>query len=151
MPFSRADVVVDFTLLVNLLAPVVALASFRLARTHRRDVHRNVQLSLLTVCVLAVIALEVRIRMAGGSGGLVAGAPSEWMTVARVTLAVHIALAVITYVAWIWLAFASARRYGASLPGAFSRTHKRAGRWVFVGLCFNAVSASVVYVLAFVA
>lgn len=148
---GRADLVVDFTLLVNLLAPAIALASFRLARTGRRDAHRRVQLALLAICILAVVALEVRIRVGGGSGALLAGAPASLMTLARATLAVHIVVAVATYAAWVWLAVASSRRYGVVLPGRFSRAHRRAGWWIFGGLCFNAASASAMYLLAFVA
>lgn len=148
---SRADLVVDLTLVVNLLAPAVAFASLRLARGRRHDLHRKVQLALLAVCLLAFVALEVRIRVAGGSGALLAGAPAHLMGLARVALGVHISVAVATYVGWIWLAIASSRRYKATLPGRFSRVHGRAGRWIFGGLCFNAASATLMYLLAFVA
>jgi putative membrane protein len=148
---SRADLVVDLTLVTNVLAPVVALASFRFVRRRRHDVHRRVQLALLAVCVLAVVALEVRIRLAGGSGVFLGQSPAGWAKAGRALLGAHISAAVLTYIAWGWLAVTSSRRYEATLPGGFSRRHRRTGWLIFAGLCFNAVSATGMYVLAFVA
>ncbi|WP_169927180.1 DUF420 domain-containing protein [Labilithrix luteola] len=148
---SRADLVVDLTLLTNLSAPLVAAASFRLVRRRRADIHRRMQLALLAVCTLAVVALEVRIRMSGGSGAFLSHGPTAWARTTRAFLGVHITVAVLTYAVWARLAFRSSSRYGKALPGSFSTTHRRTGWLVFAGLCFNAVSACAMYVLAFVA
>ncbi|NVB77951.1 MAG: DUF420 domain-containing protein [Kofleriaceae bacterium] len=148
---TRADLVVDLTLVTNVVAPVVALASLRFVRRRRYNAHRLFQITLLVVCVLAVVALEVRIRLAGGSGALVSRAPANWLGVARAVLAVHISVAVLTYLAWGWLAVVSSRRYMANLPGTFSSRHRRVGWLVFAGLCFNAISAMTMYFVTFAA
>jgi hypothetical protein len=148
---TRAGLVVDLTYVVTLIAPLVSLFAFRAAGAGRYELHRKVQLATLAVCFAAVVALEVCIRLAGGSGSLLATAPPQWARAARVFLGVHIVTAVITYLAWLVLAVMSLRRYRGTLPGGFSRSHRRAGWLVFSGLCFTALSATGMYVLAFVA
>jgi len=146
----RADALVTAVYVVNLVAPVVACASIRRARAREHDRHRAAQVTLLVVCWIAVLALEVRIRLAGGSGALLALAPASAARVARGLLAVHVTVAVATYLVWSWLAVSSWRRYGVTLPGRFSRRHRRLGTWIFRGLCFNAMSATGMFLLAFV-
>jgi hypothetical protein len=146
----RIDVVVTATYLINLAAPLVSYASIRAARARTHDRHRKLQAALLVTCWITVLVIEVRIRLAGGSGALVAHAPAALARAARVVLAVHVSVAVATYLVWSWLAVSSWRRYRVSLPGRFSRLHRRLGAWVFRGLCFNAVSATGMYLLAFV-
>jgi hypothetical protein len=147
----RADAVVTATYLVTLAAPLVAYASIRSARAGDHDRHRLVQAVQLTMSWIAVLALEVRIRLAGGSGALLALVPPDLSRAARVLLAVHITGAVVTYLVWTCLVVMSWRRYGARLPGSFSRLHKRVGLVVFGGLCFTAASATGMFLLAFVA
>jgi hypothetical protein len=148
---TRAGFVIDCTFAITLLAPVAALASLRLARRRRFDAHRRAQVLLLAVCVGAVLTLEACIRLSGGSGAFIAQSGFGHPGVIRGVLALHIGVAVATYVAWGWLAVASHRRFRASLPGPFSRRHRRVGLIVVGGLCFTALSAAVMYGLAFVA
>jgi hypothetical protein len=147
---SRADLTVDLTFVVTLLAPFVALTSFRLAHTGRRALHRVVQLWLLAACVLAVLGLETRIRLAGGSGAFLSQSPFAHRRAARLFVGVHISAAVLTYLAWGWLAIWSQRRWGEILPGPSSHAHRRIGWLVFGGLAFTALSASGMYWLVFV-
>jgi len=144
------DPVVTAAYLVTLVAPVAAYASIRFARARDHDRHRLVQAVLVAMCWLSVVAIELRIRLAGGSGTFVSRAPDELVGTTRLLLAIHIAAAVATYGLWTWLAVASWRRYRVSLPGGFSRRHRRLGSIVFAGLCFTAVSATAIFMLAFV-
>ena len=146
---TRADAVVDFAYIVTVLAPLFAFLSVRLVRQGRQAAHMRVQTALLAVCALAVVALEIRIRVAGGAGKLVAGSPHAGSALMNAVAAVHICGAVATYLVWGWLVFLSRRRYRSLLPGAFSRKHKIAGRIVIGGLCFTTLSATAVYRLAF--
>lgn len=145
------DAIATSTYAATLAAPIVTLLSVRHARAGRHDKHRTIQIALLAVCWLSVLALELRIRLAGGSGSLVATAPPDLRAWARGLLLVHVAVAVATYVAWTWLAVASARRFTRELPGSFSRRHRRTGRWILAGLWFTAASATGMYALIFVA
>ena len=146
----RLDPVVTATYLVTLSAPVGAYFAIRLARAREYDMHRIVQSVLLVLGWLAVLGLELRIRLAGGSGVFVDTAPPELVGLAHRLLGIHIIVAVATYALWTWLAVASWRRQGATLPGHFTRRHRALGTMVFGGLCFTAASASGVFTLAFV-
>jgi putative membrane protein len=148
---SRASLIVDLTFAVTLLAPVITLVSMYFAKHRAHELHKRVQIGLLVVCILAVLALEVEIRLAGGSGVFLSQSSAGQAALARAFLGTHISGAVITYGVWIYLAVASTRRYPNILPGTFSRRHKRIGKVIFAGLCFTAVTAIGMYFLAFVA
>ncbi|HEY8923599.1 MAG TPA: DUF420 domain-containing protein [Polyangia bacterium] len=148
---SRAGVIVHLTYAATLLAPVTTLVSVRLARARRYASHRALQLGLLAVCFLTVIAFEVQVRVAGGSGAFVSSAAPALRPAARALLRIHITCAVATYLLWAGLALASVRRFRETLPGAFSRRHKRVGWAVLGGLGFTAASATGMYWLVFVA
>jgi hypothetical protein len=146
----RLDPVATATYVVTMFAPVVTYTSIRLARVRSHDAHRLIQCVLLVMSWVSVMGLEVRIRLAGGSGSFLAHAPPELASLSRRLLAVHIAGAVATYALWTWLAIASWRRYRVRLPGEFSRRHRQLGMLVFAGLCFTAASATGIFVIAFV-
>ncbi len=148
---NRIDAIVTASYAVTVLAPFVVYASLRLVRRGAHDAHRLTQGVLLLVCWIAVLALELRIRFAGGSGAFLEQAAGPVQAWAARLLFVHIGVAVVTYVVWTWLAVASWRRFGARLPGSFSRLHRSLGTAVFGGLCFTAASATGMYVLVFVA
>jgi hypothetical protein len=146
----RLDPVATATYVVTLAAPLAAHASIRLARARDHDRHRLIQAVLVAMCWISVVALELRIRIGGGSGVLVGRAPVELIGWAHRLLAVHISAAVATYALWTWLAVVSWRRHPGQLPGPFSRRHRRLGLAVFGGLCFTAASATGMFALAFV-
>jgi hypothetical protein len=135
---------------VTIAAPAVAYAGIRSARARQHGRHRGTQVALLVTCWLAVLAFEARIRIAGGSGAFLALVPATLALAARCVLAVHVTVAVVTYLLWTVLVISSWRRYRVVLPGTFSRLHRRAGTWVFRGLCFTAFSATAMFLLAFV-
>ena len=148
---TRAWFLIDLTFLATLVAPLVVVVSLALARRRRLDAHRRLQIGLLVVCIAAVLALELCIRLAGGSGAFLMHSGVGHPGLVRAVLAVHVTCAVATYAAWTWLAVASHRRFRRALPGSFSRRHRRVGRLAFSGLCVTALSAAAMYTLAFIA
>lgn len=148
---SRADLVVNVCFLVTLLSAPAATYTVKLARQGRVELHQRLQTLLLTICYTAVIALEIRIRMAGGSGGLMKGSVYAGSGILRTVATAHIAGAVATYAIWGWLLFTSRRAFRKTLPGSFSKAHKRWGWTVLLGLWFTALSATAVYWMVFVA
>jgi hypothetical protein len=147
---TRADLVILLVLSLQLAVPIIMRWSFRQARGRRFAVHRRAQLALLALCFVAVFALEAHIRAAGGSGRLVAGSRFAGTALFRGVFSIHVGAAVLTYLLWAGLAWASVRRYGGALPGAFSPRHRWLGKLVFGGLCFTAVSATAMFVIGFV-
>lgn len=148
---TRADTIVNFAYLVTLIAPFAAFFSLRLVRKGQHDMHKRIQIALITVCVMAVCALEIRIRLAGGPAQLIKESPYAGAGLMRAVATIHIVGAVLTYLIWCWLVFTSYRLHRSKLPGAFSRKHKITGWVVIGGLCFTALSATAVYTLAFIA
>jgi hypothetical protein len=146
----RLDPVATSTYVVSMAAPIAAYISIRLARARQLDRHRLIQAVLVVVCWMSVLALELRIRLLGGSGAFLAHAPPDLLAWGWRLLGVHITVAVATYALWTWLVVVSWRRYETRLPGSFSRRHRRFGTAVFGGLCFTAASASGIFALAFV-
>lgn len=147
---TRADLIVNLTFAATLAAPLLALFSFRLARARAYTRHRNLQTGVLALCWTTVLSFELRLRLGGGAGAMLRAASPEWYAWARALLACHVTGAVLTYIAWAWLAVVSWRRFGERLPGTFSPRHRALGRWIFRGLVFTALSACGMYVLAFV-
>jgi hypothetical protein len=147
---TRADALVTAVYALQLIAPVVMWWSFRLVRGGRPEQHRRIQLALLGLCGAAVLALETRIRLSGGSGALTAGSALAGTPWFRIVFAVHVGGAVLTYVVWGVLAVMSHRRFRTALPGAFSARHRTVGKAVFGGLLFTAASATAMFVVDFV-
>lgn len=150
MPGTRADLISTLTLVFTLAAPAVTWWSLQVARRGEHARHKRIQTVLLVACFASVLAFEVRIRLAGGSGSLVAQASPHLLRPARALLGLHISVAALTYLGWLALLLPSRRRFTKTLPGAFSRLHKRLGLAVFGGLLLSAISAVGMYLLAFV-
>jgi hypothetical protein len=147
---TRADLLIVLVYALQLAAPFVVTWSFRRARHRAYARHRQLQVGLLAVCAAAVLALEAHIRLAGGSGALVAGSALAGTPWFRVVFAIHVTGAVLTYAVWAGLAVVSHRRFQRELPGAFSARHRALGKAVFGGLCFTAASATAMFVVGFV-
>lgn len=81
-------------------------------------------------------ALEIRIRMAGGSGGMMHGSAYGDTGILRTVAAAHIYHlgSVANCTIWGWLLFASRRAFRKTLPRTVSKAHKRWGCTVLLGL-----------------
>ncbi len=147
---TRADLFMDVVIVFLTLLPILMLAAFRAARTGRLAVHRNLQAGTLALVLLVVVLFELDVRLSGGKAAFLAQNPGRADLVAPI-LRFHVAVATLTFVAWLALAVASWSRFRATLPGAFSRLHRRLGKAAFVGACVVSTTGALVYVLLFVA
>jgi putative membrane protein len=150
MLLTRAPLIVDVAYAVTLAAPLFVFQGIRLARRKNYLGHRRLHAWLLAIAVIAVLALEIEIRIAGGTGALLRGSAFAGTTLLSTIAIVHIGGAILTYVLWIWLFWASWRKFPREIPGRFSLIHRRLGMGVMAGLIFTAVSATAVYVMGFV-
>lgn len=147
---SRADLLTDLSLLTFILLPLIMPLGFRLAQQGRHLAHRNAQITFLLVMTAAVLALEIDIRLRGGSGALAGQAVAIPRLAARLLLAVHLLIAVSTWIGWIVFAVRSARRFRSSLPGDFSPAHRRWGRRIWIGVALTAATGTLLYISTFV-
>lgn len=144
---TRANLLVDIVMLINILAPLIMYFSFKQARQKNHSAHKRTQLWLLIVCFSAVMALEINIRMEGGA--LVNGVHTD-TTLFKWIFGLHVTGAILTYIIWAYLAWKSLKLFNVDLPGKYSKTHKRLGQTIFLGMWFTSASAIAVYVFGFV-
>jgi len=147
---SRANLLIDAILVINLIAPFWALYAARFARRREYTRHAWLQLGLIVLMFTCLFTLEGYIRLSGGSGSLVAASPYYGTTLLRVAFLLHILPATGTYLVWLYFIIKSYRQR-QSLPGDYSKTHKVLGKLVIAGLIWIALSAIVVYYYGFAA
>ncbi|MEM9073356.1 MAG: DUF420 domain-containing protein [Myxococcota bacterium] len=147
---TRASLVVDVSLSVFVLMPLLLFVAIRRARNRDHRGHQRMQIALFVTMTVAVVLLEVDIRLAGGTSAIAGRAISLSSDVIRVVLLAHIGVAVATWLGWLSLLVVSRRRFESVLPGVFSRRHRRLGLAVWAGNIVNAVSGTLLYVVTFV-
>lgn len=148
----------DFTLVIiigmlilSLSAPFIALYAVSFIKKREYKTHIKIQKRLFWVCIVALVILEVHIRVSGGSGSLVANSEYTETPFFTSLLTAHIIGAVLTYVIWGITVFTSNRKWKKrkTLPGGFSIAHRRLGYITIAGLFYTAITALLVCVLAF--
>jgi hypothetical protein len=150
--FMLDFVVVALVLVVPLL--VFSLYQVKVRRNYLA--HRNLQLLLAGVLLVAVIAFEIDIRAHGGWEQIVGArtpalSPEQLATV-RQTLYVHLMFAISTPVLWgITLVLAWKRFAKPPVPGGHSRLHKTLGWLSVVDLVLTSATGVLFYYRAFVA
>ncbi len=147
---TRADLLTDLITVGYGVIPVVLYLSALRARRGDHYLHRAVQCGCLGLLTVILILFETSIRMRGGSDALFVNSSFAKSPVLRVTLLVHLAIAVSTYVGWVGLTVVSWRRFQSALPGGFSRLHARLGMAIIVGNIATAISGVGLYLVGFV-
>jgi hypothetical protein len=148
---TRADLLMDVVFVSTLATPFILVWAIRLAQQRQLEKHRFVQTLLLGVLLVAVALFEVDVRLSGGSGSLMKGSSYAGTGLLRGITLAHVLANVVTFIAWLVLVVKSRRRFNGALPGSFSASHRRLGRFVLGGTVFGALSAIVMYGLGFVA
>lgn len=148
---TRADLLMDVVFVSTLATPFILLWAIRLAKQQQLEQHRLVQTLLLVVLLIAVTLFEVDVRLSGGSGSLMKGSSYAGTGLLRGITLAHVLANVVTFFTWLVLVVKSRRRFKTELPGGFTPSHRRLGRFVFGGTVFGALSAVVMYGLGFIA
>lgn len=138
-------------LILSLLAPFIALYAVSFIKKKDYPTHIKIQKRLFWTCVIAVLILEIQIRVAGGSGSLVSNSAYTGTPFFKSLLTAHIIGAVLTYIIWGITIFTSNKKWKKrkTLPGSFSITHKRLGIITIIGLFYTAITALMVCTYAF--
>lgn len=135
-------------LLLTLFSPFGVYYGVKFARNKEYKTHRKIQNIIFFICVVGVLALEVLIRYSGGSGSLASNSEYYGTSFFTITLVSHILVAILTYLLWTILIILSNRKFQKSLPGKFSKTHKKLGYIIFGGLVYTAITALAVYLMS---
>lgn len=138
-------------LILSILAPFIALYAVSLIKAKKYSKHVQIQNRLFWACILGVLILEIQIRISGGSGSLVQDSTYLQSPFFKGILIAHIIGAVLTYIIWAIMLFISNRKYkkAKTLPGVFSKTHRKLGYATIAGLFYTGITAFIVCVFAF--
>ena len=138
--------------MVTLVAPFFALRAVSLAKKKNYIKHIQIQKNTFWACIAAVLVLEGLIRFGGGSGSLVKDSSYLHTAFFKYTLIFHIIGAVLTYFIWGISLFLANKKHKKrkTLPGQFSTIHRTLGYITIVGLFYTAITALMVYMMAFV-
>lgn len=121
--------------------------------------HKNLQLALAVVLMLAVAGFEVDMQFIhGGWENIVNKNPEtprrspDEMTAIQTTLSVHLCFAVTTPVLWVVTIGLALKRFPSpAAPSAHSGLHKKLGWLSTVDLTLTSLTGLVFYYMAFVA
>lgn len=147
----------DFVVTALVLIVPALLVSLYLVKVKRSYVtHRNLQLALAGVLLLAVIAFEVDIRSHGGWQSIVGARQKplsvEQLETVRQTLYVHLIFAISTPLLWgATIVLALKRIPKPPAPCDHSRLHKTLGWMSVVDLVLTSVTGLLFYYRAFMA
>lgn len=138
-------------LILSVLAPFISLYAASLIKKKDYKTHIKIQKRLFWTCILALVILELQIRVSGGSGSLVANSDYTKTPFFRSILTAHIIGAVLTYIMWAFTVFVSNKKWknAQTLPGNFSSVHRKLGYITIIGLFYTAITALIVCTLAF--
>lgn len=148
---STTFVIIIGMLVLSTLAPFISLYAISLIKKRDYQAHIKFQKRLFWICVIAVIILEIQIRVSGGSGSLIANSEYANTPFFKSILIAHIIGAVLTYIVWGFSIFISNKKWKKknALTGDFSITHRRLGYFTIAGLIYTATSAMIVCIFAF--
>ncbi|QDU37436.1 hypothetical protein Mal4_17480 [Maioricimonas rarisocia] len=148
------DVVVSALVLV---VPLLAYSLYTVKVSHNFVRHKNLQLLLAGVLLVAVTAFEIDMRLHGGWVNIVNKDPSQprldasQLDEVRQILYIHLVFAVSTPLLWGVTIYLALRRFAnPPVPGAHSRLHKTLGWLSTIDLTLTSVTGLWFYYVAFV-
>ncbi len=152
---TRGSLMLDIVVVGMLLCVPLMAYSIRLVRAGRNfTLHRNLQLLIASILLVAVVAFEVEMRVWGwesraeGSRYWIAGRWNDWVDR---TLLIHLVFAIPTPILWFFVIFRAYRKFPSPpIPGAHSPSHRFWGRLAAFGLLGTAVTGWLFYWVAFV-
>ena len=148
--FIRPDapLYMDIITIYFALLPLLMFFAIRFAVKKEYDKHFKAQLSLFILTLIVVLFFEVSVRLSGGFTLFMKTAHVSYSFM-LIFLMVHIAIALATVVTWSALLYGAIKSY--KIEGrAISKSHKKIGRYVFVGASITSLMGVIIYYLLFV-
>jgi putative membrane protein len=154
-----ASFMLDFVVCaLVLVVPVLACSIFAVKFRRNYVLHRNLQLALAVILLLAVSAFEIDMRMHGGWINIINKDPAQprltgdALETVRTALYIHMCFAITTPLLWGTTIFLALKRFpNPPQPGDHSRLHKTLGWLSTIDITMTSVTGLVFYYLAFVA
>ena len=153
---TRGSLMLDVVFLAMFAIVPVMLLSIYLVRYRKQfQLHKQLQIALGAVLLVAVLAFEVDMRLFTDWEQRAEPSPyyrpDAWNAV-WYTLIVHLAFAVPTAMLWVFVIVQAIRKFPVpTAPGTHSRQHVLWARLAAGGMVMTAVTGWIFYWLAFVA
>ncbi len=147
---TRAPFFMDFVMIMVALLPPLVMGAISMAKVKKYKLHALTQRIIFILSVIIVGYFEYGVRAGGGFEGFMQESNASY-SYAFYVLIFHILVAVITLVLWVktlWSARVNTK--SSNLPGAYSKSHKKAGQLTFFGIFMTALTGIWVYILLFV-
>jgi len=146
---TRADLIIDVVVVMFALWPFILFAIIWLAANGKFQAHRNFHFVVFACAFLLVLALEIDLRF---SDLLIEikQTPMYSSTWAKTIFAIHLVVALFTFISWVSLLIRSSKRFKKQLPGEFSQQHKFWGKLIVTGLVLTSITGIALYIVVFV-
>jgi len=157
LPFGRGSLMLDVVFVAMFAVVPLLLISVYLVKYQRRyALHKQLQLAMASVLLVAVLLFEIDIRVNGWESRAEPSpyfdAANKFTCPAGISMVVHLSFAVPTLVLWVVVVVQALRKFSnPPAPGAHSRWHARYGMLAAAGMVMTAVTGWLFYWLAFVA
>jgi hypothetical protein len=152
----KSSFMLDFVVVaLALVVPILLFSLYAVKFRRNYLLHRNLQLLLAGVLLVAVAAFEVDLRWQGGWQAVVnKGEPklsAEKLAFVARLLYIHLAFAISTPLLWAATIGLALRRFSSPpLPGPHSRLHKTLGWLSTIDITLTSVTGLAFYYFAFV-
>jgi putative membrane protein len=149
---TRASLMLDVVFVAMFLVVPLMAWGINLAKMGKFRQHKQVQLTLAIILLVAVGAFEVDMRFFTDWEQL--AKPSTYYESGWVhrSLYIHLAFAIPTLLLWIVVTVGALRNFPTPLrPAGHSHLHKKLGKLAAVGMTGTAVTGWIFYYLGFIA
>ena len=153
---NHSSFMLDFVVVaLVLIVPILLYSLYTVKVRQNFTLHRNLQLLLGIVLLVAVAAFEVDLRLQGGWEAVVdKGEPkltAEQRNFVATLLSIHLVFAISTPFLWIATIYLALKRYAnPPQPNAHSRMHKTLGWLSTIDITLTSVTGLIFYWFAFV-
>lgn len=147
---TRAPLFMDLVTIFFGLLPFLVGYAIYLAVIGKHRAHFKWQASLFLITMVMVVIFEGGVRIGGGFNDFMEGSELSYSGVLGYLL-VHIAIALVTVVAWGVTIYNSMRVYvkeGADAP--YFKAHKRKGKWLYFGIVVTSLMGCSMYPILFI-
>jgi uncharacterized membrane protein YozB (DUF420 family) len=152
----RGSLMLDVVFLAMFAVVPLLAISLYVVKGRNYRLHKQLQLGMATVLLVAVLLFEIDIRL---HGWMERAEPSPYFdsaakftSPAGIALSIHLSFAVPTLFLWIWVVVQALRKFSnPPKPGGHSRWHARTGWLAAAGMTFTAITGWIFYWMAFVA
>lgn len=139
---TRAPFFMDLVTLIVALLPFLMMTVIGLAVKKKYKAHSIFQLVLFIVSIIVFTYFEMGVRVGGGFKAFIEGS-SVSHNYAVIVLIIHIIIATLTLFIWTFTLLRAKTHLNHN-------THKRNGKFTFVGVILTSLSGIWVYLLLFV-